>query len=189
MDPNAQPFIHLCHVGAKGQHGPGPLLSGLAHPPEWAKKASDGVVSMLLPSTTLERASQGRLFRAEHYRRVYGGQLLLQVRAGRLRPGKLSFETWGKRPRRDVVLSGTTVFCTCAAPGSPKRTRPCHLELMAFALALSGWTVWLHGRQLHNAIAGWGAAMDMAVARGDAIPGYRVVDEAGQEVTPSAYGW
>lgn len=83
----------------------------------------------------------------------------------------------------EPVLHGDSLLCGCAAPGSPRRTHPCHVELLAPFLVRAGWDVVLWGQRLTLATSTVGPTAGQAVAV------YADGDRAGEPYDPADYGW
>jgi len=89
----------------------------------------------------LHAVREGRITMAQYRgecERDWGARL----DAGWLSPGELAGVDGG------VLEGGDTLFCSCARPGSDRRTHPCHLEIYAPFLLIAGWGVMLWGRPL-----------------------------------------
>jgi len=90
-------------------------------------------------------------------------------------------------PGKVVLRDGDTLFCACAAPDSPRRKHPCHVEILAPYLVRAGWDAVIWGRRLTLRIERATTTREGVVVR----PERRTVVWAGtpERFDPAAYGW
>lgn len=165
-----RPTLYLTNWSSSALHGLGCKLCAMAKPRRWEQ----GV---------------GRVFAATPPPHLVSGALDGSVSIGDYRaaceaiwaendyrPGHLRADGMG-------VLDGDSLLCACARPGSPKRTHPCHLELLAPYLVRAGWDVVLHGQRITLATltVGW--------QRFESVPVYADGDRAGEAMLAEDYGW
>jgi hypothetical protein len=175
-----RPTLYLTNWSSRKLHGPGRKLCAMARPRHFER--GDGRLDQCAPKAEWLRAVQNDRLSLGRYRKLceewFGTFRLL----GSYNPGALSFKTptvnpTGMRPVED----GDTLYCACARPDSPKRTHPCHLELLAPFLVRAGWDVVLHGR--------WLSSAGEHICDPSVLPDDTVVDSDGEAVTPEDYGW
>ncbi len=147
----SQPSIFLSNWSSHstvGHHGPGRKLSGMALPRSW--EHGDGEVKDVAPDPELLRAVQDGQLSIRDYLLAYEARLAqVDLRHPHLRATLTS----GWLPL--FVRDGDSILCACAARkfdplailfGLQDHSRhPCHLEVLAPAMALAGWRVVLYG--------------------------------------------
>ena len=139
--PDDAPRLYLGNPAAR-YRGPGLSYAAMAAPRAWerGRVCPDGAPDV----GALRLVQQGRLTIAE-YGRLCGALFAQRRQQGRLSPGALCGVVSGSQVR---LTSGDTLTCGCAAPGSPRRVHPCHLEVLAPELAAAGWEVVIWGEPL-----------------------------------------
>lgn len=121
------------------------------------------------------------------YRDALDRSLTWAAEIDRLAPARLSYVTVAGaeedgRARSRPVPESASLLCGCAAPGSPRRAHPCHLELLTPFLVLAGWDVVLWGRRVTACTDTWDGPEG----------GYYtavIYDDDGQPFDATAYGW
>ena len=196
-----RPTLYLAGLQARTLHGPGRKLCAMALPRRW--EHGDGRVSVAAPFEDDLRAVQATGNLAA-YRAACERRWSAFAEMGRYDPGVLylvsvaSGEEDGRAHTRPVA-DGDTLFCACAAPDSPRRTHPCHLEILAPFLVRAGSDVVLWGRRMTL------ETHDEAVCCGVGVPSYgereccgnpechtveRVIwADTGREYDPVEFGW
>jgi len=145
-------------LSARGHTGPGRVLCAMRYHAPYHLSNSIGRVPMAMPSAVAfsdfrhQRIDSARFRELLDERWREGLDVIAPTpRSFRGEEGLLglSFAPWGDLPDRHMpVRGGDTLFCACAAPGSSRRTRWCHLEILAPWLVRAGWEVVLYGRRL-----------------------------------------
>lgn len=135
-----RPTIYLGN-GAKAYHGPGWKWAAMAKPRAWERGRRCLEAAPSLGAFTA--AMDGRIS-VQQYR---GALMLWYGMCGpTLSPGRMLGSTGLNCS--EAIRSGDTLTCGCAAPDSPRRKHPCHLEVLAPFLAAAGWDVVLWGEPL-----------------------------------------
>ena len=185
-----RPTLYLAGLQARRHHGPGRKLCAMALP-RWFERG-DGRCHDAAPAVQdlIEVQRSGDLAR---YRVACEDRWANYLAAVRLHALPADGPGWGLTyclPGTEdhaPVEDGDTLFCSCAAPGSPRWKHPCHLEILAPYLVRAGWDVVLWGRRLTLRIERATTTREGAVVR----PERRTVVWAGtpDRYDPAAYGW
>lgn len=177
-----RPTLYLTNWSSGALHGPGRKLCAMAAPRRW--EHGDGLVQLAAPSPGALRLVQATGDIAGYRRLLMDrwdglGALLSPLPPTGQATGLHLADGDALRPVRD----GDSLLCACARPSSPKRTHPCHLELLAPYLVRAGWDVVLHGQRITLATltVGW--------QRFETVPVYADGDRAGEAMLAEDYGW
>lgn len=180
------PTLHLTNSSTRRQHN-GTTWAAMAMPRRWERDrvceaGAPRRADLLAVQATMTGRPGG--ITVQQYRRECETRFGVLLESRKLAPSQLQ----GKLAPPDSVVKlvavadGDTLVCGCAAPDSPRRRHPCHLELLAPFLARAGWEVVLWGRRL----AHW-----CHVPEHDGDTGYDAVvwADCGQEYDPAEFGW
>lgn len=178
-----RPTLYLTNWSSRSLHGPGRKLCAMAAPRRWER--GYGGIYCCSPTMKALREVQRTWdlaeyrFACESWFRSFRGE------DDRMRPGELVCFYWG-REGTGPVNDGDSLLCACARPGSPKRTHPCHLELLTPFLVRAGWDVVLHGRRVTS--GGPGIVLHEE-GMGALMPSSVVYAGTPDPFTPEDYGW
>lgn len=149
----SRPTLYLTNWGSsrvyKGSRPkcpiPGRRLCAMARPRRF--ETGDGLCRTAAPDAydLLAVQASGDIAR---YRRACESLWAGHLDADRMAPGALTFELPWEIGHHQPVKDGDGLLCACARPGSPRRTHPCHLEILVPFLVRAGWDVILDGRRV-----------------------------------------